>query len=340
LPNDKLIIERILKHYHSKGVEIVNRLPSQRSDYYKWEQSHLEKQELLLKKCDSRFRKTLKEYTDTMISQRYSWSTIKAYTYAFVNFIEFMGTFPVSQGEASDVNRFLYQIASKKIGFQEINRHCSAIKLFYEKVKYRPDFEIEKIRRPKVPKTMPKVLSMKQVSLMIDSIDNTKHLCMFYLLYSGGLRSGELIRMKMEDIQWDRNQLFIQGGKGRKDRVVMLGQKMKDMLQDYVESYQPIYWLFEGQKKGNPYSSCSLRQVVKKAARKAGINQIVTTHTIRHCFATHLLERGTNIRLIQELLGHSDIKTTLIYTHISKTSASAVISPLDLLMQEKAKKAE
>ena len=135
----------------------------------------------------------------------------------------------------------------------------------------------------------------------------------------------------MQDIQWDRSQFFIEGGKGKKDRVVMLGEVMKKMLQDYVEAYQPSFWLFEGQQAGHPYSAASLRNIVKKAARAAGITQKVTTHTIRHCFATHLLESGTNIRLIQELLGHRDIKTTLVYTHVSQTSASSVVSPLDSL---------
>lgn len=331
IPADRDIVQRVLEHYTAQDVLITNRLPKQVRTYYEWETSHSEKQKILLKKCIEAHRPEILRMTDVMITQRYSWSTIKAYASALIRFMHFLGSFPIEKGNARDVNRYLSMIASKKVSFTEINRHCSAIKFYYEKVRYRPEFELDKIRRPRSPKTIPKVLSKKQVSMMFGSLTNLKHLTMLYMLYNGGLRSGELIKIRMQDLQWDRGQLFIQGGKGKKDRIVMLGEVLKNMLQEYVEEYQPSYWLFEGQVANKPYSAKSLNTVVKKAAKKAGIVQRVTTHTLRHCFATHLLESGTNIRLIQELLGHKDIKTTLIYTHISKLHVSSVISPLDVL---------
>ena len=331
IPADRKIVIRLLTHYKNKGVKIINRLPGKTSQYYDWDKSLAEKQKRLLEKFDISQKGELQRYTDVMITQRYSWNTIKSYTSSLVRYIYFLGGFNLAESKASDVNRFLSHISSQKVSYSEVNKHCSAIKFYFEKVRYFPDFEIEKIKRPRTPTVLPKVLSKKQVSRMFGSLENMKHICMLYMLYNGGLRSGELIRLRTEDILWDRSQLFIHGGKGQKDRVVMLGEVMKGMLQEYYESYQPKYWLFEGMKENTPYSSRSLNQVVKKAAKLAGITQKVTTHTLRHCFATHLLESGTSIRLIQELLGHADIKTTLIYTHVSKTSIASVSSPLDAL---------
>lgn len=338
IPAHRPTIQRVIDHYQAQDTIVTNRLPGNLDTYYHWEKDHSEKQQSLLKKYDEKLTSELRAYTDVMISQRYSWATIKAYTSSIVRFIYYLGSFPIRQGTAQDVNRFIATIASKNVSYTEINRHCSAIKFYYEKVRYRPDFEIDKIKRPRGTKTIPKVLSKKQVSLMFGSLKNLKHLTMLYMLYNGGLRSGELIKLRLQDIQWDRSQVFIEGGKGKKDRIVMLGDVMKNMLQEYVEEYRPSYWLFEGQQKNTPYSANSLNQIVKRAAKHAGITQKVTTHTLRHCFATHLLESGTNIRLIQELLGHNDIKTTLVYTHISKMSVAAVQSPLDTLSFEKVEK--
>lgn len=338
IPNDKKIINSLIKYYKDRRYEITNRLPRDKSFYYKWERDYQKRVDHLLKGLDNCKENLVKSYLQTLVLQKYSWNTIQNYTVAFKRYLFYMGTFPVQKAQAADVNKYLSHISFKKVSYNELNRHCSAIKFYYEKVLFRPDFEIDKIKRPKKNKTIPKVLSMKQIGSMVEQIENTKHLCMFFLLYNGGLRSGELIKLKLEDILWDRNQIFIQSGKGKKDRIVMLGPKMKEMLEIYVDEYNPSYWLFEGQKEGNPYHASSLRQVIKRTAKKAGIVQKVTTHTIRHCFATHLLERGTNLRLIQELLGHSSIKTTLIYTHITKTSASSVVSPLDLLFGEKEEK--
>ena len=333
IPYTQVIIDRLLNHYEKLGVRIVNRLPKSRELYYSWDKAPEEKQKKLIAKFPDQLKNLVEQFSHVMITQRYSWSTISSYTASIVRYQSFMGSFDIANGNVSDANRFLTHIGRNKVSYNEINRHCSSIKFYYSKVLYRPDFEMEKIKRPRKATTLPKVLSRQQVKGLFEKIENQKHLCMIYLLYNGGLRSGELIGVRMQDIQWDRSQLFIEGGKGKKDRVVMLGGVMKKMLQEYVEEYRPSFWLFEGQVAGHPYTANSLRKVVKRAAKAAGITQKVTTHTIRHCFATHLLESGTNIRLIQELLGHSDIKTTLIYTHVSQTSASSVVSPLDSLIE-------
>lgn len=140
-----------------------------------------------------------------------------------------------------------------------------------------------------------------------------------------------MLSLKLEDIYWDRNQLFVRGGKGKKDRTVMLSETLKGLLTMYFDKYQPKLYLFNGQDGESPYSSTSVQQIVKKAAHAANIRRRVTPHVLRHCFATHLMESGTDVRYIQELLGHKDIKTTLIYTHVTNKSMKQITSPLDAL---------
>ncbi len=150
------------------------------------------------------------------------------------------------------------------------------------------------------------------------------------LIYSGGLRIGESIRLRKEDIHFGRKSIFIKGGKGKKDRYTILSDKMIVLLQNYLVAYKPAYWLFEGQN-GGQYSTRSIQQVFRRAVAKSGVNPYSTVHTLRHSFATHLLERGTDLRYIQELLGHSSSETTQIYTHITKRARQRLSSPLDFL---------
>ena len=148
-------------------------------------------------------------------------------------------------------------------------------------------------------------------------------------IHGGGLRIGEIVHLRVHDIQFERQQLWIRKGKGKKDRVVMLSAALSKLLQIYMQKYKPVFWLFEGQNKEKPYTKSSLAKVFKRAKEKAGLTEAFTMHSLRHSFATHLLEQGTDIRIIQSLLGHSDIKTTLIYTHVSNNLIQKVKSLLD-----------
>jgi len=150
----------------------------------------------------------------------------------------------------------------------------------------------------------------------------------------GGLRLGELLALELKDIHWEKNQFMIRGAKGKKDRSVMLSQTLKEVLRHYFDQYQPRVRLFEGQDGSSPYSARSVQQTMLRAANKAGIQKRVSPHVLRHCIATHLLDHGTDVRYIQELLGHKDIRTTLIYTHVTTRSLSAMSSPLDQLPLE------
>ena len=212
-----------------------------------------------------------------------------------------------------------------------MNVIISAIKFYYERVVFMPAFKIERIKRPRKRRYLPTILSASEVDRMLRMTQNKKHLAILYALYGSGMRLGELLNLEVPDILWDRNQIHVRKGKGNKDRMVMLSQTLKEILRLYFDEYMPSRWLFEGQNQKKPYSGKSVQSMVKKVASEAGIIRRTTPHTLRHCFATHLLDGGVQLPYIQQLLGHQDIKTTLIYTHVTTQNATAITSPLDRL---------
>jgi integrase/recombinase XerD len=167
--------------------------------------------------------------------------------------------------------------------------------------------------------------------LFLESIENTKHLCIVYMLYGSGLRAGEVLNLQLADIYWDRKQVHVKGAKGKKDRVVSISQKLIDRMAAYFDVYQPVRYLFEGSKKGKNYSYSSMRQIIQRAKGKANITKQVTAHVMRHSFATHNMDAGVPLPYIQRMLGHKDIKTTMIYMHITKNTFDSFESPLDNL---------
>ncbi len=331
IPNESKIIERIVDHYREKGAKIINRLPKKESFYRKEERSLGSKQQYLVGKYPLPYQLILKEYTDTMILQRYSWQSVQSYVSAFFHFVEGVGLAQVSSADAKSVNDYLVQISKKKVSNSFLNQVTSAIKFYYEKVIFRPDFKMERLKRPRKGRNLPDILSVGEVERLLKGLSNLKHKTLLYTIYSGGMRASEVLSIRINDIHWDRNQILIKNGKGKKDRMVSLSQTLKEILKLYFDQYQPAYWLFEGQNRKHQYSPSSLQKVVKKAAHLAGITKKVTPHTLRHCFATHLMDSGVGIRYIQELLGHKDIKTTLIYTHVTTSSVTSITSPLDNL---------
>lgn len=161
---------------------------------------------------------------------------------------------------------------------------------------------------------------------------NIKHRCIIAMLYSTGIRRNELINLRIKDIDFEKNVVYIRNGKGRKDRITILGEEMKNLLNSYLDLHKPNYWLFEGAGR-KKYSSGSIRNILSNASERAGLKQVVTPHMLRHSFATHLLERGTDIRFIQKLLGHSKLETTSIYTYVSKKSLANITSPIDAIFK-------
>ena len=193
---------------------------------------------------------------------------------------------------------------------------------------------IHQLDRPRREWRLPNILSMEEVASIITSLENIKHRSMLALIYSAGLRRSELLALKCKDIDSTRMVITIRAAKGKKDRIVPLSELVLEMLRTYYKEYKPTDYLFEGQN-GGAYSEKSLEEVFHKAKKLAGVRKKVSLHTLRHSYATHLLEGGTNLRYIQELLGHKSSKTTEIYTHVSNQAIQKITSPLDKLKMNK-----
>ena len=331
LPNTELLISSIQSHYTNTGVKVINRLYQKGEQYKKKDYSNQEKQSYLIEKYPEIYSTLLQQYTDAMIRRNNSWSTIYTYVPEIVKFAEALGLPDIAKADEATINQYLSQLSGKKIAVSTIHTAINAIKYYYQKVIFRQDIKIDQLVRPKKGFHLPTILSAQETNGLIESISNTKHIVLLYVLYGSGLRLNESLTIRVEDIWWDRNQLIVRGGKGNKDRVVMLSQTLKQLLRKYFDEYMPQLWLFEGQDRMTQYSERSVQKVVKSAIHKAGITKKVTPHTLRHCFATHLMDSGLQLPYIQALLGHKDIKTTMIYTHVTTQSIANVVSPLDSL---------
>jgi integrase/recombinase XerD len=229
------------------------------------------------------------------------------------------------------VNRFMQQYAyNNRLSISWQRLIINALKLYFNRLEDRK-LNTDKLVRPKKDKVLPKVLSREEVKDILDATGNLKHLALLSVTYACGLRCSETLALKPHHINSKRMLLLIERAKGRKDRMVPIGEKLLELLRSYYKAYRPAIWLFEGHVKGQPYHERSFQQVLKQSAKKAGIKNNVTLHMLRHSFATHLLESGTDLRYIQTLLGHSSSRTTEIYTHVSTAALSKIKSPFDSL---------
>ncbi len=264
-----------------------------------------------------------------LTSKRYSINTITTYCDALKSFLTFFNTKDSSEITNDDVITYNNDhILKNNLSTSYQNQIVNALKLYF-KIMRETAIEIDKIHRPKREKKLPNVLSKEEVKLILNAHHNLKHKCMLSLIYSCGLRRSELIDLKISNIDSKRNLIHVYQAKGKKDRIVPLSTKILEMLRIYYLDYKPKYWLFEGQVRGDRYSEQSLQSVLKQALKKAQINKPVTLHWLRHSYATHLLENGTDLRYIQEILGHTSSKTTEIYTHVSTKSIQQIKSPFD-----------
>jgi integrase/recombinase XerD len=273
----------------------------------------------------------IEQFKNWMRSKRYSDSTIVTYTDALTLFLKFYANKPIQEITNEDVIKFNNEyILKNKLSSSYQNQLVNAIKLFFRTVQ-NTTIDVNLIHRPKRERVLPNVLSKEEVKAILDAPQFLKHKAMLSLIYSCGLRCGELLRLKPEHIDSNRNILIIKQAKGRKDRIAPLSDKTIKLLRSYFKAFKPSVHLFEGEKEGTPYNERSLQLVLKQCALKAGINKPVTLHWLRHSYATHLLENGTDLRYIQEILGHSSSKTTEIYTHVSTKSIQKIVSPFDSL---------
>ncbi len=269
-------------------------------------------------------------FREYLIQLRYSENTIKTYTESLRIFLQWVNK-PIEETNNNDLLRFNTMYIMKN-GYSRSyqNQVISAIKLYFSRIRNKK-FQVELIERPRREHKLPNVLSRQEVSSIIKSLRNQKHRTMISLIYACGLRRNELINLRPDDVDSPRGLLIIRNAKGRKDRVIPISEKVINMLREYYKLYRPSVWLFEGQHKGVQYSEASLAKVLKNGCRKAKIRKPVSLHWLRHSYATHLLENGTDLRFIQELLGHRNSKTTEIYTHVSTRSLQKIKSPFDFL---------
>ena len=269
--------------------------------------------------------------------RNYSPKTIKTYMSCVRSFEDYSAPTLLRDLSVDDVRDYLlYEIEERKLSAGTISQIINSIRFLYIEVLRRP-FEIGEIERPKRGRKLPVVLSQEEVRALLEGLGNLKHRVMLMLVYSAGLRVGEVVTMRPEDIDSERKMIHVRSGKGMKDRYTLLSDVVLEVLREYWKAYKPRRWLFEGRIPGEPYSIRSAERVFEIAATKAGIEKHVSIHTLRHSFATHLLEQGTDIRFIQELLGHSSVKTTEIYTHVSRKQIATLRSPIDDIIQPRRK---
>lgn len=272
-------------------------------------------------------------FLDKLYGRGYSDSTINVYYSLMGRFIRqssIENEKDLATLDAGTVNIYHSRwMAKGNVATGSINQSVNAIKFYMQQVMgvILEDLELVRAKKEKI---LPKVMSIQEVTAVLTASDNLKHRSMLSLLYSGGLRVGELISLKMSDIDWERNQIRIRQAKGKKDRMTILSHVLYQILKTYLEAYKPQVYVFEGQW-GGPYTDSSLRSVFKQSLKKANIQKPFTLHCLRHSFATHLLEGGTDLRYIQSLLGHNSSKTTEIYTHVSQQHVQNIQSPLDRL---------
>ncbi len=276
------------------------------------------------------YKKCPAEYTYKLKEIHSSESTVRVYSSAFEQFCNYYKDIPlegITQDQITNYMRHL--VIDRKVSSSYHNQAINAIKFYYERV-LNGERKIYLHDRPKKEQKLPVVLNQEEVKALLKCIDNIKHKAIVMLAYSSGLRLGELVALKIKDIDSVQMQIRVEQGKGKKDRVTILSERVLDTLRNYFKQYKPKEWLFEG-ADGGQYSARSVQQIVKDAAKKSGIKKKISVHTLRHSFATHLLEAGTNLRYIQSLLGHESSKTTEIYTHITLKGFDQLRSPMDEL---------
>ncbi|MBN1791942.1 MAG: site-specific integrase [Bacteroidales bacterium] len=287
---------------------------------------------LVWRKRDSSFENVVcpPQFEDKLKELRYSESTVRNYCSALREFIHYFKGREIEVLTQADIEKFLLYITEERsVSTSYHNISICAIKFYFEKILDRSQVTF-KLERPRRERILPEVLSEEEVVRIFKSVNNLKHKCILMTVYSGGLRLSEVVGLKVSDIDSKRMMIFIKGAKGKKDRYTILSKELLTWLRRYYREEKPETWLFEG-VTGGQYSMRSVQALMHDAVKKAGIKKHATVHTLRHSFATHLLENGTDLRYIQNLLGHNSSKTTEIYTHITTKGLEQLVSPFDRL---------
>ena len=273
------------------------------------------------------------DYYELLVRRRYSEATVKNYIAQFKAFLKYLHPLGTEAITEENIRAYmLYLVEERQVSVSTQNQAINAIKFYLEHVQHgeRKEYYVE---RPIKEVKLPTVLSEAEVQELLLQTSNLKHRCLLFFLYSAGLRISELLNLKPEDIDAQRGLIYVRGGKGKKDRVTLLSKVALVYMEEYKREYQPKTWLFEG-PDGGPYGCRSVNLIIKRSGQRAGIMKRISAHTLQHSFVTHLLERGTDLRYIQSLLGHESSVTTERYAHVTRKGFELLVSPLDNLYQK------
>jgi integrase/recombinase XerD len=279
------------------------------------------------RKVSETYKTCPEEFLLKLEIKRYSNNTVRTYIQHFEKFINAHNETDLMRIDENDIRLYLQGLVQKGRSNSYLNQTINSIKFYYEVVKEMPN-RFYSVERPRREEKLPVVLSKQEVRDIIDATPNIKHKCILSVLYSGGLRISELLNLKLRDIDSKRMIITVNQGKGNRDRLTLLSEKVLIELRQYFIKEKPQEYLFES-PDGGKYSNTSVQRILKKAAATAGVHKHVHPHMLRHSFATHLLEAGTDLRYIQSLLGHKSTKTTEIYTHVATNTFTAIKNPLD-----------
>lgn len=270
---------------------------------------------------------SIPDFVKILEVKRYSKNTISSYVMVVQMAQQYFNK-SLNKVDETELHKYFYHMVhTKKVSYSYQKQIAMGLKLYYKEV-FNTSINLEFLFPKRKPEKLPVILSKKDIEKIIGKVTNIKHKSMIALVYSAGLRIGELIDLKISDIDSSRMIIHIKFAKGNKDRIIPLSEKLLVMLRVYYKEYTPKEYMFEGQK-GGKYTTSSFGKLLKRAAQKAKINKNITAHTLRHSYATHLLEKGIDIRVIQKLLGHNSIKTTMIYTQVATSILLNVKSPFD-----------
>ena len=278
-------------------------------------------------------KEIIRSFISYLKGKRYSDSTVQTYFTFIADFLDYVNDVPLDTLTNRDVERFIEEVfVPRKYSISTHRQFISAVKLF---IVFYPNSKIENLAltRPKRSKFLPTVLSKEEVIDILRYTKNLKHRAILAMIYSAGLRISELLNLQLNHIDIDRRQIIVKNSKGRKDRNVILAKSFIPLMLNYLQTYKPNKYFTEG-KPSQQYSAESVRAFLKRSCKIASISKNVTPHTLRHSYATHLLENGIDLRYIQELLGHSKPETTMLYTHVAKKDLLNIESPLDIAIKK------
>lgn len=338
MPAAPVAYESLALQMEALEVRLINQLPAQ---YL--QKKHLpNRKQLDLTKAKERIfaqlpeqaRSYVSKMIDRLLALNYSHNTLKSYSNAFIQFLkhfEYQDPNTISQAA---IITYLASLMQRGLSATSGHTMVNSLQFYYHNVLDQQHYNF-KLPRPKKEKKLPTVLTMDECLRIFQAVDNPKHKLLLLIGYGAGLRVSEIVSLKWSDILFQEHKIHIKNAKGMKDRMVMLPYSIVQSLELYKQLYKGKHYVFEGQFAGEPYSTGSVQAVMRQALQKSGLNKKATVHTLRHSFATHLLEHGTDIRYIQQFLGHSSIKTTTIYTHLTNSALDKIKSPLDIMADQK-----